>query len=75
VGTAALLLVVAFGYFIQFNPSFNVPRKEKRLNNSKMRMSSNAADAGFKTINDKYEKDTSIVRNTLKKDSGMIDLL
>ena len=33
VGTAALLLVVAFAYFIwQFNPTFNVPaRKEKQV--------------------------------------------
>lgn len=81
VGTAALLLVVAFGYFIwQFNPSFNVPlRKEKEVlaNEENEDDVANPEDALVaKTINDKYAEGNSLDKkgNTLKKDSGMIDL-
>lgn len=82
VGTAALLLVVAFAYIIwQFNPSFNVPAKtEKQI------VTGEEAEAvedegeseiiGAKTLNDKYAESiaTDKAGNTLKKDSGMLDL-
>ena len=78
VGTAALLLVVAFGYFIwQFNPSFNVPgRKEKQglPHEENIEQVENVIVA--KTINDKYAEANGMdkIGNTLKKDNGMLDL-
>ena len=81
VGTAFLLLVVVFGYFIwQFNPTFNVPmRKEQKP----LLAEENEADlvgaeeaVVSKTINDKYAEANGTYKkgNTLKNDSGMLDL-
>lgn len=81
VGTAALLLVVAFGYFIwQFNPTFNVPlRKEEPV----IADGENEGDGDHaeeviaaKTINDRYAESNGVDKkgNSLKKDSGMLDL-
>jgi S-DNA-T family DNA segregation ATPase FtsK/SpoIIIE len=77
VGTAALLLVVAFGYFIwQFNPTFNVPnRKDKALASEESEgVIEQAGEVVVaKTINDKYAEANGMDKkgNTLKKDSGM----
>ena len=80
VGTAALLLVVAFAYIIwQFNPSFNVPaKKEKQIlaDNEIADEEGMMEIAGVKTINDKYAEAgvAGKTGNALKNDSGMLDL-
>jgi DNA segregation ATPase FtsK/SpoIIIE, S-DNA-T family len=81
VGTAALLLVVAFGYFIwQFNPSFNMPGSKENLvlPNEENEVGIEQADEAIvaKTINDKYAEANGMDKkgNTLKKDSGMLEL-
>ncbi|HZI52105.1 MAG TPA: DNA translocase FtsK 4TM domain-containing protein, partial [Chitinophagaceae bacterium] len=77
VGTAAILLVVAFAYFIwQFNPTFKVSG-EKQVSVSGEQEANDPADnsqsvlAG-KTINEKYAE--AGMGNSLKGGAGMIDL-
>ncbi len=58
IGTAALLLVVAFAYFIwQFNPSFNVPAKKVETpakGSEDEVLEESDTIIGAKSINDKY---------------------
>lgn len=82
IGTAALLLVVAFAYFIwQFNPTFNVPvRKEKQIeeneeeNKTDTETDEIAVASTAKTINDKYAEVNDARGNKLKGEGSMIDL-
>ena len=80
VGTAALLLVVAFAYIIwQFNPTFNVPaKKEKQVTTGEEVVDEERVYeiTGEKTINDKYAETvaTDKTGNILKSDGGMLDL-
>ena len=75
IGTAALLLVVAFAYVIwQFNPSFNVPaKKENQILADDEAVDNDGAiiPTGTQTINDKYAEKKG---NGLRNDNGMIDL-
>lgn len=81
VGTAALLLVVAFAYIIwQFNPTFNVPaKKEKQVATGEEVINEEEVNeiTGVKTINDKYAETAAADKtgNTLKSDGGMLDLI
>ena len=77
IGTAAILLVVAFAYFIwQFNPTFQVSGG-KQVSVSGEHEANDPADnnqsviAG-KTINEKYAE--AGMGNSLKGGAGMIDL-
>ena len=77
IGTAALLLVVAFAYFIwQFNPAFKVPVQKQVLapGDGEANDQTEKTQAGIagKTINEKYAE--SGMGNSLKGDTGMIDL-
>jgi S-DNA-T family DNA segregation ATPase FtsK/SpoIIIE len=82
IGTAALLLVVAFAYFIwQFNPSFNIPaRNEKEIAGEENKMDTKLegeqpAIGTDKTMNDKYaESNADTGGNKLKGEGGMLDL-
>ncbi|HKZ66642.1 MAG TPA: DNA translocase FtsK [Chitinophagaceae bacterium] len=79
IGTAALLLVVAFAYFIwQFNPSFNIPAKKEKqiLADGKLVEEELNEIGGVQTINDKYAEANADGKkgNVLKNDSGMLDL-
>ncbi|MGZ8558417.1 MAG: DNA translocase FtsK 4TM domain-containing protein, partial [Chitinophagaceae bacterium] len=75
IGTAALLLVIAFAYVIwQFNPSFNVPgKKEKQVltDDEVIGEAGTIIPIGTQTINDKYAEKKG---NGLKNDKVMIDL-
>ncbi len=84
IGTAALLLVVAFAYVIwQFNPSFNVPAKKENQSLADDEAVDNDGaiiPTGTQTpsdqviragINDKYAEKKG---NGLRNDNGMIDL-
>ncbi len=78
IGTAAVLLLLAAGYFIwQFNPSFNLPDKKPQP------VSDNADEPGEtavvpmatgKSVNDLYADKGNDTQqgNTLKTDSGLI---
>ncbi len=72
VGTGAVLLVLALGYFIwQFNPAFNFPgRKAEAAPDESEAMPA----AGAKTINDSYNgnDDTGQQGNSAKSDIGLI---
>lgn len=83
IGTAALLLVVGFAYFIwQFNPTFNVPAKKEKQVVAKEE--ENITDTELadeipvvpatKTINDKYAEVNDARGNKLKGEGSMIDL-
>ncbi len=87
IGTAAILLVVAFAYIIwQFNPTFNVPvRKEKQVVASDEPIAENEMEeeeeelqelAGGKTINDIYAGENAVTKkgNVLKENGSMLDL-
>ena len=81
-GTAALLLVVAFAYFIwQFNHSFNIPaKKEKQILTGEELVEEEEVlneIAGVQTLNDKYAEINADGKkgNGLKNDSGMTDLV
>ncbi len=79
VGTAALLLVVAFAYIIwQFNPSFNVPvRKEQQTLAEEELGQQNEQEKKdpIQTVNDLYAEANAKKGNALKNDSGMLDLV
>jgi S-DNA-T family DNA segregation ATPase FtsK/SpoIIIE len=71
-GTAAVLILLAVGYFIwQFNPSFNWPSKAKTTDVSEPVVSMAVTDEGTaKTINDLYgEKKEG---NSFSGESGLI---
>ena len=71
VGTGAVLLVLALGYFIwQFNPAFNFPgRKAEPVPDESEAM----PVAGAKTINDSYSgNDDTGQQGTAKSDIGLI---
>ena len=84
IGTAVLLLVVAFAYIIwQFNPTFNIPAKKEKqiLANEKGIDEDNEEEEadetiGLKTINDKYAEANAVDKkgNALKNNTGMLDL-
>jgi S-DNA-T family DNA segregation ATPase FtsK/SpoIIIE len=84
-GTAALLLVVAFAYFIwQFNPSFNIPAKSKmKLPAEETESDKETGDRpdnvvpvmSAKTINDTYSGINGAESgNRLKGEGAMVDL-
>src|SRR5688500_156759 len=64
IGTAALLLVVAFAYIIcQFNPSFNVPAKKEKqvLTGDEIPVTEEMIEvAGVQTINDRYAEANAV---------------
>lgn len=81
VGTAAILLVLAFAYIIwQFNPSFNVPVRKATdpANNTAEQVPSEATPvaevANRKTINDLYAGAEAENGNLLKDETAMINL-
>ena len=75
IGTAAVLLVVGLGYFIwQFNPSFNLPKKQAEELPGDNEVSSEETGPvlpGGKTINDIYKEGTvaQLKGNTIKESS------
>jgi len=77
IGTAALLMVVAFAYFIwQFNPAFRVPGQTKELMPAKEGAAQDQTEeaptaAAGKTINEMYAAGEG---NSLKGNTRMIDL-
>lgn len=79
IGTAALLLVVAFAYVIwQFNPSFNMPpKKEQQVLADEELSEENEEEKiiAVQTINDLYADANEKKGNALKNDSGMLDLV
>ncbi len=79
-GTAAVLLLLALGYFIwQFNPAFNFPQKKtavedaagESLENSETVIPVTAASS--KSVNDLYSEKatTDATGNSLKQDGGI----
>ena len=74
IGTAALLLAVALGYFIwQFNPAFNLPKGKRELatqDTADNELAVEPVKAG-KTINDLYNESSSQnLRNNSAKTEG-----
>ncbi len=77
IGTGAVLLLLALGYFIwQFNPPFNFPNKKQQTDEQQ---SENDEEAELipvtrgKTINDIYNKDEATqLANSTKPDTGLI---
>lgn len=78
VGTAAVLLLLAAGYFIwQFNPSFNLPGKKQEPVPGNADESDQAVVvpiANGKSINDQYAEKTDDAHkgNSMKTDGGLI---
>lgn len=78
VGTAAVLLLLAAGYFIwQFNPSFNLPGKKQEPVPGNADESDQAVVvpiANGKSINDQYAEKTDDTHkgNSMKTDGGLI---
>ncbi len=79
IGTAAVLLLLALGYFIwQFNPSFNLPKKKEEVVDENLPGNENAEIEavpvpGAKTINEIYgEGNTDILKGNTMKDGGML---
>ena len=83
VGTAAILLVVAFAYIIwQFNPSFNVPVRKpvedqpETGDEAEAKVETNSEEETLvtngKTINDLYADAENAGGNLLKDNSGMV---
>ncbi len=78
VGTAAVLLLLAAGYFIwQFNPSFNLPGKKQESVPGNADESDQAVVvpiANGKSINDQYAEKTDDAHkgNSMKTDGGLI---
>lgn len=77
VGTGAILILLAVGYFIwQFNPVFNLPRKKQED------IPEEAASEGIEeetvpviagqTVNELYGGNTGQKANTIKSDSGIV---
>ncbi len=80
IGTGAVLLVLALGYFIwQFNPAFNFPKKNRETgieeNESTEGMVAEVLPVtGGKTINDLYNgnNEGALPGNTVKPGDGMV---
>ncbi|NOT52681.1 MAG: DNA translocase FtsK, partial [Chitinophagaceae bacterium] len=77
IGTAAVLLLLAGGYFIwQFNPSFNLPGKKEIENEDKIEEGVEAVVpvTTGRSINDLYaeKKEEGQNSNSMKTDTGMI---
>ena len=82
IGTAAVLLLLAAGYFIwQFNPAFNLPNKKQQPGSEAVEEEANEAVATDvlpvttgKTINDIYNEKNEGVQpgNSVKSDGGLI---
>ncbi len=75
IGTAAILLLLALGYFIwQFNPAFNFPSKKQEpaaVDQATDETSILPVTTG-KTINDLYNGETGSAGNTMKPDGGLV---
>ena len=73
IGTGALLLLLATGYFIwQFNPSFNLPaKKEPMIEEDEEELEFQPMVTGAKTINDIYSNQENAGSIVLKDNSGM----
>ena len=77
VGTAAVLLLVAFGYCIwQFNPAFNFPKKKEVVIAAEEEIGETDVDVvpvmSGATINDLYNSDRADKKNNISKaDIGM----
>ncbi len=77
-GTAAVLFLLALGYFIwQFNPSFSFPSKKQEAGLDEESESTEDAISpvtGTKTINDLYNEKGEAVQsgNALSTDAGMV---
>ncbi len=77
IGTAALLLVVAFAYFIwQFNPTFQAAVRNKVIDAGEVdandQTDKTQGSIAGKTINEKYAEVG--IGNSLKGDAGMVNL-
>jgi len=79
IGTGAVLLLLALGYFIwQFNPAFNLPAKRKEAVLNEETGNEEIAESlpvkGGQTINDFYTGigETDPKGNSMKPDSGMV---
>ena len=77
-GTAAILLLLAAGYFIwQFNPGINLPEKKQTIPEPvgeavEEKTATDTAVAGGLSINDLYAGKEAGKTNSLKGDSGMV---
>ena len=75
-GTAAILLLLALGYFIwQFNPAFNFPSKKQELVSDNEEESDETAVipvTSGTTINDLYNNETGSSGNSMKTDGGLV---
>ena len=82
IGTAAVLLLLAAGYFIwQFNPAFNLPNKKQQPGSEAVEEEANEAVTTDvlpvttgKTINDIYNEKNEGVQpgNSVKSDGGLV---
>lgn len=76
IGTGAVLLLLALGYFIwQFNPVFNLPQKKQETGEEESETNEGALPiTGATTINDLYNKSGSANQTgeTTKPDIGLI---
>ncbi|MBI3137541.1 MAG: DNA translocase FtsK [Sphingobacteriales bacterium] len=74
VGTAAILLLLATGYFIwQFNPSFNLPKKKQSTVEEPAVPGETTAipEITGQTINDLYSDKETLKPNSLKGEGGL----
>jgi DNA segregation ATPase FtsK/SpoIIIE, S-DNA-T family len=79
IGTAAILFVLALGYFIwQFNPAFNLPQRKKEVvtEGEGSLVPELVAENESKTINDLYtgNEDGTQKGNIMRTNSGMLDI-
>ncbi|MEO6610588.1 MAG: DNA translocase FtsK [Chitinophagaceae bacterium] len=76
IGTGAVLLLLAMGYFIwQFNPAFNLTRKKQQEDTASGENEEEAIPStGTKTINDMYNDNTATDAkgNLMKPDGGLV---
>ena len=75
IGTGAILLLVALGYFIwQFNPSFNLPKKKQEAGMNESEEEGLTPVIGGKTINEIYSENEAAILpgNSVTSDIGMV---
>ena len=75
IGTGAILLLVALGYFIwQFNPSFNLPKKKQEAGMNESEEEGLTPVIGGKTINEIYSANEAAILpgNSVTSDIGMV---
>ena len=78
IGTGAVLLLLALGYFIwQFNPAFNFPNKKQETDTEENKDNEETTAvvvpiAGGKTINDIYNEETTKPGNSAKPEMGLV---